>query len=366
VVVVTEDGTTPEAEAALAACGDAVRIISSAQYTAESQLEGCPHVYQIGNNPDHVFVYEAFNRKPGVLVQHDFNLHYLVEDTTLARGDSAGYRRIMREEYGEAGATLADLREIGIFSESQKLTLPLNRHLLHRAQGVIVHNRWVYDRMPAATRARTLVVPHHFSPTVVEVEGLTQAEAREKLGLPADGFMVLSIGFITPPKQVQATLAALARLRDQGASFYFVVAGERNPSFDIDTIIRQHGLEDRVVVTGYVEESAFFQYIVAADCLVNLRHPTVGESSGTLARALALGLPAIVHNFGPSSEFPDDVVLKVPLEQGEPVALAATLNTLMGNPALRRTYGAAAQRHMLRHCAVEHSADAYLRFIRAL
>jgi glycosyltransferase involved in cell wall biosynthesis len=224
----------------------------------------------------------------------------------------------------------------------------------------------VYDRLPASVKDRTLVVPHHFSPLVAQVEGLSAPEARRRLRLPEEGFIVLSIGFITPPKQVQATLAALALLRAQGLSFHFVIAGERNPSFDIDSFIRQHALESHVTVTGYVPESAFFEYIVAADCLVNLRHPTVGESSGTLARALALGLPAVVHNFGPSSEFPDDVVLKVPLELGEPIALAGTLHTLISNPALRDSYGAAAKRHMQRHCSVEHLAESYLRFIRAL
>lgn len=366
IVVVCEEGLTDQVRDELTVYEDTLRVISVQEYQSHPALAAYQHIYQIGNNRDHVFAYEAFKKRPGILVQHDFNLHYLVEDATLARSDVTGYRNVLREEYGEPGATLADLRQIGVFSEAQKLTLPVNRHLLHRAQGVIVHNHWVYNRLPAEVKPRTLVIPHHYSPMVAEVEGLTQQEARAQLGLPAEGFMVLSLGFITPPKQIQATLAALARLRDQGEKFFFVVAGERNAGFDIDAIIRSHGLEQQVIVTGYVPESAFFKFIVAGDCLVNLRHPTVGESSGTLARALALGLPAVVHNFGPSSEFPDDVVIKVPLELGEPVALAAALETLMHNPALRATFGAAAQRHMQRNCAVEHSAEAYLRFARSL
>ncbi|HSI50722.1 MAG TPA: glycosyltransferase [Ideonella sp.] len=366
VVLVNEEGLTPEVQAELPYCGDALRVISPAEYEADTSLAAHPHVYQIGNNRDHVFAYEAFKKRPGVLVQHDFNLHYLVEDATLARGDAVGYRDVLREEYGEPGAMLADLRRIGVFSEAQKQTLPVNRHLLHLATGVIVHNHWVYDRLPTDVKARTLVIPHHFSPLVIEVEGLEQAQARAQLKLPTQGFMVLSLGFITPPKQIQATLAALAALRDQGLNFFFVIAGERNAGFDIDAIIRQHRLEDRVIVTGYVPESAFFQYIVAADSLVNLRHPTVGESSGTLARALALGLPAVVHNFGPASEFPDDVVLKVPLELGEPRQLAATLETLMHSTELRTARGRRAEQYMRHHCSVQHSAAAYLHFIDQL
>ena len=103
---------------------------------ADASLAQCPHIYQIGNNADHVFAYRAFKRRPGILVQHDFNLHYLVEDATLAVGDGSGYREVLYEEYGDAGAALADLRQAGLFSEAQKLALPLNTHLLRRATAV--------------------------------------------------------------------------------------------------------------------------------------------------------------------------------------------------------------------------------------
>jgi glycosyltransferase involved in cell wall biosynthesis len=130
--------------------------------------------------------------------------------------------------------------------------------------------------------------------------------------------------------------------------------------------VRRHGLHDRVRITGYLDEAQFFTHIAAADVLVNLRYPSVGESSGTLSRALAMGLPAIVHNFGPLAEFPDDAVLKVPLELGRPVALAAALEGLMLDPAWRTRLGQAASRHMRSRCSVEQSALRYSRFIDSL
>ena len=42
-------------------------------------------------------------------------------------------------------------------------------------------------------------------------------------------------------------------------------------------------------VTGYLGEADLDGYILASDILVNLRFPSVGESSGTLARAFAAG-----------------------------------------------------------------------------
>jgi glycosyltransferase involved in cell wall biosynthesis len=366
VTVVCEEGPTPEVMALLPPCGEALQVISMADYTATPELRSWPHVYQIGNNADHIFAYQASLRHPGVVVLHDFNLHYLVEDATLAKGDKAGYRQTLGREFGPVGRALADLRHAGIFSESQKLSLPVNQHVLRHARAVVVHNQWIHDRLPAAVRPRSHLIPHHYSPRVADVRCLTQDQARARLGLPPQGFMVLSLGFITPPKQVQATLHALARLRDQGEDFFFVVAGERSSGFDVDGLIGQLGLQERVIVTGYVSEADFFDYIMAADCLVNLRYPTVGESSGTLARALALGLPAIVHNFGPSSEYPDSVVFKVPLELGEPLALASALSMMMNNPSLRACHAAAAQSHMRQHGSIEGSALGYLRCVDTL
>ena len=114
VTVVNEEGLTPAVAAELPDCGGALRVLSLAEYQVESQaqpaLRAQPHVYQIGNNADHVFVYKAFRQRPGLLVQHDFNLHYLIEDVTLVRGDAEGYRAVLQEEYGEPGSTLAMLR----------------------------------------------------------------------------------------------------------------------------------------------------------------------------------------------------------------------------------------------------------------
>lgn len=342
------------------------RAITVDDYQRDPSLAACPHLYQIGNNADHVFAYRAFRRHPGILVQHDFNLHYLVEDATLAAGDQPGYREVMREEYGEAGATLADLRQAGLFSEAQKLALPLNTHLLRQAHGLIVHNQWVHDQVPPDVRERTIVVPHHFAPQALHYDGLSPASARASLGLPADEFIVLSLGYITPPKQIQATLAALAVLRRRGARLTYVIGGARNPGFDVDAHVQRLGLADCVRITGYLDEPGFFSCIRAADVLVNLRYPNVGESSGTLARALAMGLPAVVYNFGPLSELPDDTVVKVPLELGQPSALAAALEGLMLNPGWRHQVGQRAQRHMRTHCSVEQSAARYDAFIDQL
>src|SRR2546423_7560726 len=44
-------------------------------------------LYHVGNNGYHGFVYEAALRYPGVVVMHESNLHHLIADLTIKRGD---------------------------------------------------------------------------------------------------------------------------------------------------------------------------------------------------------------------------------------------------------------------------------------
>ena len=57
--------------------------------------------------------------------------------------------------------------------------------------------------------------------------------------------------------------------------------------------------------------------MAACDVLVNLRYPTMGETSGSVIRALSLGKPLVVSDVGWFAELPDDVVLKVPVDEYE-------------------------------------------------
>ena len=68
---------------------------------------------------------------------------------------------------------------------------------------------------------------------------------------------------------------------------------------------------------GWVDEARLWALMAGADVCVNLRHPTMGETSGSVIRALSLGKPLVVSDVGWFSELPADVALKVPVDDGE-------------------------------------------------
>ena len=105
-----------------------------------------------------------------------------------------------------------------------------------------------------------------------------------------------------------------------------ILAGEPHPDFPVDSLIRALDLPADVRVLGFTPIDDFTGYIAAADIVLNLRYPTVGETSGSLLRALGLGRPVLVSDVGAFRELPDDVCVKVPVGSGEEDLIFEALN----------------------------------------
>jgi glycosyltransferase involved in cell wall biosynthesis len=93
------------------------------------------------------------------------------------------------------------------------------------------------------------------------------------------------------------------------------------------------------------------------DVLVNLRYPTMGETSGSVMRALSLGKALVVSDVGWFAELPDDVALKVPVDELEVAMLEAAIGFAADHAD---ELGAAARAYVEREHALPNVADAYV------
>ena len=100
--------------------------------------------------------------------------------------------------------------------------------------------------------------------------------------------------------------------------------------------------------------------------MLNLRYPTVGESSGTLLRSLGLGKAVLVSEIGSFQEFPDDVCLKVPVGPGEEDLIFEYLNLLVSRPEVCQALGARAREYVARECNWASVARRYAGFLEAV
>jgi glycosyltransferase involved in cell wall biosynthesis len=145
------------------------------------------------------------------------------------------------------------------------------------------------------------------------VERTAKEEARRRLGLSgSSGPFFLCAGFLQPSKGFDRAVDALAAAETNGARLY-IVGSVREPTPVTEAYLRDLRERCRAVpgvslVERYVADEEFDLWLAAADWLVLPYRRS--WSSGVLARAHAVGTPAIVSRVGglPEQAGKDDVV----------------------------------------------------------
>lgn len=312
-------------------------------------------LYQVGNNPDaHAWIVDALRRRPGVVVLHDFVIHHLVAGMTIGRRDGHGYLDLMEREHGVVGRLLAHGvldKRIPPLWESRPEDFPLASFVLEHATGVIVHSRYVRDLVKSAGYLGPVsVVPHPAWPV--------PAMAPERV---AGGIVIGCFGVVNASKRIPELLGATAKVREAHPEVTLLLVGPTSPGFDLDRRLQRLGLADEGLVReGWIDESRLWALMAGSDVLVNLRHPTMGETSGSVIRALSLAKPSVVSDVGWFSELPDDVALKIPVGDDEVATLTAALELLATREDVRTALGEASVELARREHDVNRVADLYV------
>lgn len=358
VTVVIED-THPEPKGIAAS----VNILRLEEYMwHQRDYSTVPHIYHVGNNPDTKYMLPVLLSKPGLVVVHDLNLHYLIDLTNLSLGDKKGYQQALTNNYGDAGKIIGkQLAEYGWKGQFMPHELMMNSSIIIAAERILVHSKYSADKIGALGHPNVCLVPHHFSPAARRYQSKLKMQYRGELGLPGNKAIITSMGFIAKAKQIKSVLKALSSLKKQGVDFTYVLAGKCKPhEYDVYQDIADSGLSENVVVTGFLDEDAFFKYMLASDFIVNLRYPTGGESSGTLTRAMGMGLCCVVVNIGPFSELPKDCAVKLEWDNDFDENLSIQLKQLIENKQYRVTIGKNAQKWIEATHNISATTNAYL------
>lgn len=157
------------------------------------------------------------------------------------------------------------------------------RDRLQRQYGIRVRSRVVDHREGIRVRVRP-----------------TRREARARLGLPADEPVFVTPGFLHPDKGAERAAAALGRA---GRLYIVGSVKDRTPPnlAYLERLRDMAGRTERVeLVEQYLEEEDLDMWVAAADAVVLPYRRS--WSSGALARAQTLGVPAIVTAVGGLAE----------------------------------------------------------------
>jgi glycosyltransferase involved in cell wall biosynthesis len=306
----------------------------------------------------HSGIYEVAWQNPAVIVFHDFALqHFFLERASELRSPQiyldeveASIGSKAREEAEEALS-----RGAAPTYYHNPVAFPLNRRLANKAEGLIAHSEWSRARLAAiAPGVPTAKINMHVDASATEPHTPT----------PAPGQLsIASFGFITASKGLECALRALAALKPDH-DFHYYLVGESDNYFNVQRLATLYGIQDCVSITGYVTFEEFKQRISQTDIAINLRDQTVGETSASLCRLMAAGVPTMVSNIGWYGELPDDCVVKIDQGPEADLLLCAYLKELVENRDLRTRIGNNARLHMRASHRADQTAAAYLSFIR--
>ncbi len=301
-------------------------------------------VYHVGNNPHfHLDILKILRHWPGIVVLHDVVVYYL-----FAGLGTPGLLKYLWIVEGDNG--LDSLKEIVDNSTGHDILCyphperhPLTSALFPYATHIIVHNRSAKEQILKMGYTGPIdVIPLAFPSADAELNAKELEKLRQKHGITSDELVIGCFGFIGPTKRIAQVCRALSTLREH-LKFRFLVVGEGE---NVRPAIENAGLTEAAICTGFVEDAQFSQYLGLTDIVVNLRYPSMGESSLTLLRAQTLGKPVIVTRDATFAELSDEIAWKIDTGPNEEGDLAAAIETLARDPCARARMGEAARRYV--------------------
>jgi glycosyltransferase involved in cell wall biosynthesis/SAM-dependent methyltransferase len=316
-------------------------------------------IYQIANNPHHAAFYEQALDHPGIAVLHETNLHDLIKGETLnCRGERAYLREVMYEVFGQ---DIPDPGRGESFDVPQPRTFTMVRRVLDRSERCIVHSAYAERGLRAkGFRKPVRVIPHGSS-----VRSLDAGPYRKALGVERNTPVIGLFGYQRPDKQVLKCFRAFERLVGSYRNGHLVIAGEPHAEVPVNEWILQSGLERHVHVLGFQKLEDYDGNLAACDIILNLRHPTFGETSGTMMRAFGLGKTVIVSDIGATCELPDDICIRIPPDGYEEDVLVESMKWLLESPSRADEIGRRAQQWVADRCSWPKVAQMYAAFAKA-
>lgn len=319
-------------------------------------------LYHMGNYyRGHHYIYACLEKHPGITVLHDYVMQGFYAERFEATGEFSPYRNLLTKYYGEKGKEIADQiidrSRIPIWESEASFDFPLNEEIIEFSKGLIVHSRFIQKKVQAITKKPVVKINHHGH----IIKKIDSAAVKRKLGVKPDELLICSAGFVNKNKRYGIILAALDELKE--IPIKYVIAGK-----DRGQLLKNYispSQNQNIIVLDHLPLTELEQLIGTADICINLRYPTMGESSGSLLRMMGYGKPTLVSNYGSYTDFPNYSVLKINPDIDEKEMIKKFVRALAADDDFARSLGREAANYVQTECGIEKCAKEYSRFIRS-
>ena len=232
----------------------------------------------------------------------------------------------------------------------------LDRRLIPRTDLLVGNSQAVAEfyRGLGVPAEKLRVVPNGVR--IDAVPGDARSSVRRELGWPENVPVVAYIGRLARQKRLEDLLWAFELLRVlRQRDCRFVIVGDGPERESLERFAEQIGARDDVAFIGHRTDAA--RYLAASD-LFWLASDFEGQSN-SLLEAMALGVPVIASDIGPSREVIEPGVTGYLVPVGDRAAYSQTAQRLLENPAERERLRLAARDAVTRRHSVEGMVAAY-------
>ena len=236
----------------------------------------------------------------------------------------------------------------------------MDRVYLSRVSALVYQSRWIRSEAlahePWLDHKPAFRVPNGYDTTRYAPRPEAGLHFRAAHGIPPDTFVVLTLAKLARHKGQEVAMAALDRLRRDGARVLYVVCGDGAREAELRDFAGS--LELPTVFTGLLEPDEIVAALAAADLVV---HPSLREIfPNAVGEAMACGRPVVAVDGGGTRELLGEdgrAGLLVPPE--DPDALAFAIEGLLEDPGRRDAMGLAARRRIESDFPLSRMIDGY-------
>ncbi|HEY1379580.1 MAG TPA: glycosyltransferase [Gemmataceae bacterium] len=217
---------------------------------------------------------------------------------------------------------------------ADRLALPLMDHVVSVSDDLDDHAR--ATRVPR--RRRSLI--ENAIDTDQYARRSDPAAAKRRWGLPENGFVVGAIGRLSPEKGFDVLIRAAAQLCRAGTDLHVVIAGEGAARPDLEALIAELGVGDRVRLLGHCGDTRGLYEALDLFVLSSYREglPNV------LLEALAMEVPVVATRVAGVPRLIRDGETGILVDPGSVDSLAAAMARLLGDPEARGRLAAGGRR----------------------
>lgn len=179
-------------------------------------------------------------------------------------------------------------------------------------------------------RPRCEVMLHGIAPRVLPRGAQARSEARSRLGLEDDAYVVGTVGNLTPKKDHETMLRAFRSFSKDRPRARLVIVGAGPRESHLRKYAREQGVSERVLFTGVRED---VPVLLTGFDLFAMSSQHEGLSIA-LIEALAAGLPVVATRVGGIPELVVDEVHGLLVSAGDDAGMSRALTQLADDPAL--------------------------------